>query len=329
MLDDIYIVQLFRKIVRHSNYGLAVYLIINQILISGFLAMCTRHWYIGALIGVLLNLIVVTAILSPFGEWYLRCACECGDIDHDSPEYKRITAIFEAAHARARALDPNVPEQVDLYFRDDDSFNAFATGRHTICINTGTLAADDEMIYAVFGHELGHLAHRDTDDFALITGGNVFIDGFRTAMRIGSAMMVVCMSIAGIFIGGEEGWFMDWVGRLSHRLTLFIDGLLALIWFHLGLILIRKTSREQEFEADAFSVEIGGGPALIRLFSGNDSQPSKKERGLFAVLEADHPDDEARVARMQAILEEKGPFIAPFSGITMSAPASPALETGR
>jgi STE24 endopeptidase len=75
-----------------------------------------------------------------------------------------------------RALDRCAvdPRDVDLYLRNTDESNAFAAGKRSVALTTGTLSDHqagrlaDEHVVAMLIHELGHHATRGTR-FALVT----------------------------------------------------------------------------------------------------------------------------------------------------------------
>ena len=73
--------------------------------------------------------------------------------------------------------EPLISDSVRLYMNEDESENAFATGRRTICVTRGLLNLSDEAIKATLGHEFGHLAHKDTDRCLLVVLGNTAISG--------------------------------------------------------------------------------------------------------------------------------------------------------
>lgn len=299
-LNNIYLYQIFLKIRRKSNKGLLIFLLINQFLISGFCALLSNHWYIGILIGILLNLIVITLMISPFGEWSVRTSNGCGQIDHDSEDYKRFYRIFKEAHQMALEEDPHTPEQVDLFFRPDADINAFATGRHTICINLGTRVLDDATIYGIFAHELGHLAHFDTDDHILIYSSSVFIEGYLRLSLICMWFVTVISWIVALFTRDDDSLIVHLFISFAYFMTYRMYQLFSKVWSKVGRALTKKTCREEEYDADEFACLLGGGEALIRFF--DNGRPPVKEAGLFALLAEDHPAEENRVARMREFL---------------------------
>lgn len=84
--------------------------------------------------------------------------------------------------------------------------------------------------------------------------------------------------------------------------TICINGLMWL-WTKLGILLVMKSSREAEFEADAFSCDLGYADGLLSFFRILDRLEHKagKAEGsnIFAALSASHPDTDKRIARIE------------------------------
>jgi|GEM_PF-5838197 len=72
----------------------------------------------------------------------------------------------------------------------------------------------------------------------------------------------------------------------------------VIAWTKLGILLIMKSSHENEFEADEFAYDLGYGNELCALLSTIKGTPST---GLFANLASSHPDNELRIQRLQEL----------------------------
>lgn len=70
----------------------------------------------------------------------------------------RLEPLFYEVYQKAKMQEPLISDSVRLYMNEDESENAFATGRRTICVTRGLLNLSDEAIKATLGHEFGHLA---------------------------------------------------------------------------------------------------------------------------------------------------------------------------
>ena len=138
--------------------------------------------------------------------------------------------------------------------------NAFAYGRSKrsghICVTRGILGLlDEEELRAVLGHEMSHIKH---NDMAITT--------------VVSAIPLVCyyLSFSLMFSGGGDN---DNGGALL--------GILALIAYFLGQLIVLFISRIREYYADAGSVELGCKPeklasALYKLVYGAAKVPQSE-----------------------------------------------------
>ena len=73
------------------------------------------------------------------------------------------------------------------------------------------------------------------------------------------------MDLISLLVGGDGGWLMRLFNGLSLLLsTLFVTGL-TWLWTKIGTLLVMKSSRANEYEADAFSFRLGYGDELCAL----------------------------------------------------------------
>ena len=273
---------------RKGNISTLVYLALNIIILTGVVYMIDSKApiWLDFSLGVLLYLISITIALSPIGETILRFQTGCKKIKRsDVKDF--IEPIFQEVYAKAKQQDMSIPDDVRLFIQYDSSANAFATGRKTVCVTEGLLTCTIEEIKATLGHEFGHLAHKDTDIILVISVGNLLISS-----------VIICISVLlDIFVG---------IGRIVNRnlanlfqwiYTLVIGGLMWL-WTWIGTLLVMKSSRTNEFEADAFSCSLGYGDALCSLL---DSFGDDKPTGLFAALSSSHPPKDERIGRLKSL----------------------------
>lgn len=138
--------------------------------------------------------------------------------------------------------------------------NAFAYGRSKrsghVCVTKGILGLlDREELKAVLGHELSHIKH---NDMAITT--------------IASAIPLICyhLSFSIMFSGGRD-----------NNNGGVILGVLALLAYFLGQLIVLFISRVREYYADAGSVELGCKPeklasALYKLVYGAAKVPQEE-----------------------------------------------------
>jgi len=279
-----YIVDFFQRLTSKNNIGVLIYLFLNSILIiaifsGGFNSLG------GAFLGIFAYALSVTIALSPIGEWLLRYQTGCKKIK-DKEQLNRLMPLFQSVLSQARKIEPNISKDVQLYISNHKEPNAFATGRKTICLTKGFLSYSDEQIKATFAHELGHLAHKDTDLILLVGVGNFIVTAIYVSLRVFYYMVAFFTSL----IRGNAETLI---------LTFFIDLIIIAImwvWTKIGIALVMHSNRQNEYLADEFAVKCGYGNELIEVMSTFDGKAAK---GLWASLASSHPEPSDRIARIK------------------------------
>ena len=250
-----YFIDFFKRITRKSNIPVLIYLILNVFVIAGIINFVlvneTIPFWQSLLIGLSLYVISLFIALSPVGEWILRLQNGCKKIKRVD-QINFIEPIFREVYDKAKRLNPSIPDNVKLYMNSDEDPNAFATGRRTICITEGMLYMPENQIKATLGHEFGHLAHRDTDLILIVVVGNLIVSTFILGIRLVIDLIHFIFWILTLFIGGPEGVFAAILNYLYHALITAIVVGLTWLWTKIGVLLVMKSSRENEYEADEF-----------------------------------------------------------------------------
>lgn len=296
-----YLVDFFKRITRKSNIPVLIYLVLNIFVIAWIVGLVLgggeMPFWKAFLIGIVLYVVSLLIALSPIGEWILRLQTGCKKIKRVE-QLSFIEPIFREVYDKAKKLDPSIPDDVQLYMNSDEDPNAFATGRKTICVTEGMLHMPTEQIKATLGHEFGHLAHKDTDLILVVSVGNLIVTAFILVIRLAIDFFHLIFSIATIFVGGSEGALAALLNTVYHLMITAIVSGLTWIWTKLGVLLVMKASRANEYEADEFSFNLGYGNELCILL---DSISGSHAKGLFANLASSHPDKDDRIARLQEL----------------------------
>jgi heat shock protein HtpX len=163
--------------------------------------------------------------------------------------------------------------------------NAFAFGRTKkdgrVCVTRGILnILDEEELKAVLGHEISHIRHNDMAVMTLI-----------------SVVPLICYWI---FISTLFGDSDSDTG---------VIGIVALVGYLLGQLLVLFVSRVREYYADQGSVEIGGKPhklasALYKLVYGSvnlDKRQVKEVEGVKAFFVNDISDAHNEISDLEQL----------------------------
>lgn len=298
---DLYIVDFVKNLGHRKNIFAVVYLVLNALIISLLVGLVEPNPWLCLLYGLLLYGLTATLALSPLGEWLFRLLNGCKKIE-DPAILNRLQPLFEEVKQRTKSRKPEcrIHDGISLYICNSDALNAFAMGRRTVCVTRGLLTLPDEQIKAILGHEFGHLATHDTDLTLLITVGNLIISAIVTLIRVCLIIYNLIMRIIAAFLG-DNGAILDLMSALSSLITTVgINGLMW-VWTKLGILLVMKSSRDAEFEADGFSCDLGYSEGLLSFFRMLHSaeRPSAKDSNIFAALSASHPDTDKRIARIE------------------------------
>jgi heat shock protein HtpX len=224
-----------------------------------------------------------------------------------SAQFPALHRIVDDLCAAARMPKPRV------YICQDDSPNAFATGRNpqhaAVCCTTGILnLVTERELRGVLGHELCHVRNRDILTASLAA---TIAMGISFIAQMGQFAMIF-----GGFGGGrdEEGG-QSWITLL----LLVIIAPIAATIIQLGI------SRSREYEADSCGarlchdplalanalqklemqtrrIPMQVAPAVAPLFIVN---PFGGRRPSFANLFSTHPPLEQRIARLQRMAMER------------------------
>jgi len=306
--NSIYLFDFLKYATKKHNIASLIWIALNITLIS-----CT-YGLVGAsgnipkafLIGTILYLISVTIVLSPFGEWVCRLQTGCKKPSENVSG--RLQPILDEVVAEARKKNPELPEKIKLYFKDDDEPNAFALGRHTVCCTKGLLNYSNKEIQAIMGHEIGHIANHDTDLILVVTGGNILINILFGFFRIMFKLFVLMGRLMSLLIPGVGGLIFDLVMSFYTFVTGTLLGGFMNLWIRLGIWLTMHSSRKEEFAADTYSCELGYAAGLATFFNRllkkefKQTGGIKVKKGLFEALEESHPDTDLRLENIQAYM---------------------------
>lgn len=217
---------------------------------------------------------------------------------------EEVPKLYSIVENLTQAANLPMPK---LYIINDDTPNAFATGRNpehsAIAATTGILRIlNDDEIAGVLAHELAHVKHRD------------ILTGTIAATLVGTITYIAQMAgWAAMFGGGRSD--NDRGGGLGFLFLLIVSPIAA-------TLLQLAISRSREFAADAGGAKFSEKPlalasALNKLTHANEIKPLKNagpatahmfivnplRGGGLAKLFSTHPPMEERIKRLQEIAD--------------------------
>lgn len=217
---------------------------------------------------------------------------------------EEVPKLYSIVENLTQAANLPMPK---LYIINDDTPNAFATGRNpehsAVAATTGILRIlNDDEIAGVLAHELAHVKHRD------------ILTGTIAATLVGTITYIAQMAgWAAMFGGGRSD--NDRGGGLGFLFLLIVSPIAA-------TLLQLAISRSREFAADAGGAKFSEKPlalasALNKLTHANEIKPLKNagpatahmfivnplRGGGLAKLFSTHPPMEERIKRLQEIAD--------------------------
>lgn len=280
----------FRRFFRLSNLGTLVFFALN---LSLLLAIFTGGFTnIDAIIPIVVAYVVSVGIsLSPVGEWFLALLVGAKEIRRAEVKIK-VVPLLEIVYNKAKQTSPDMVNSIRLKIVHDASPNAFALGRHTICITDGLLELSDDMIMGVLAHEIGHIVYHHSALQLLIGGSNILITGFLLILK-GFALMI--SAIFAIFAIKTRRLFVGAIIAFTGALFTIA----VWLWTKFCMLFLMASMRANEYVADEYAYTIGFGYQLAYVL--DSVMTNKPENGLLRALYSTHPDNDDRVARLQGL----------------------------
>lgn len=272
------------RVIRYSNIGTLLFFVLNVLAIMGV------FYNSGYLMEIIILYIVTVAIsLTPMGELLLAYLAGASEIKRTDVKI-RIVPLVQLVLDRAKENTAYSVESVKVMIVYDDSPNAFAMGRRTICITKGLLNLPDDAILGVLAHEVGHLAYGHTVVQLFIGGGNIFISGFLLLFKL--AIWIIT-GIMGLFaLGTRDGWIVFFTGLFAA-----ISAGLSWLWVKFCRLFLMWSMRQNEFVADEYAQKIGFGMELAKVLDQHLCDVPHK--GFFKALYNTHPYNDDRIVALQ------------------------------
>ncbi len=311
-----YLLDFIKNIAKVRNIPIILYLLVDSVFI--FLALTIAGIVVCAIMEadfnqffpwciVLSILIYVGAIilsLSPFGEEFLRRKAQCKPLT-DPYVRSRIEPLFDEVYARAQKENPELSDDIELYYQDDPEPNACAMGRRTVCVTSGLMMYSDDQIKAVLAHEFGHLAHKDTDLLLVMNVANSFIHWFFLFVWIVLIAIKVIEFILTFIIKLITQSKTSILGVILNAIfTALMFGTVKFVeklWNVIGNVFLMMSSRGSEFRADLYAKKLGYCNGLIEFFntlpdaSVGKKTPAKLFFSKLTTLGQSHPATWRRV----------------------------------
>ena len=131
----------FRRYFRLSNLGTIIFFSLNLILLLAFFTDGFLNTEVIPTI-VATYILTIGISLSPIGEWFLALMVGAKEIRRVDTKI-RIVPLLEVVYNKAKKESPDMVNTIHLKIIHDSAPNAYALGRHTICVTDGLFELSD------------------------------------------------------------------------------------------------------------------------------------------------------------------------------------------
>ncbi len=283
-----YLFSLLKNLLRPSNIGTILFFFFNAFVVIGIFYSIYPD---SLVLIIILYLASVLLSLSPLGEWALALFSDARRMTRVDMR-NRMVPLVTRVHNKALAKTPDMTKVINLKVMYDPTPNAFALGRHTICVSEGLFELPDEMIEGILAHEIGHLACHHTDIQLLIGGGNIII----TAILFIAKALTALTTLIGVVLS-----FFRNTDTAGCCLSIFglLGSLIIWLWTKFCMLFLRWSSRANEYVADKYAMEIGYGYELAAALDAIGTGTPRSS--LLKALYSTHPETHDRIGRLQAM----------------------------
>ncbi|MCL2106729.1 MAG: M48 family metalloprotease [Oscillospiraceae bacterium] len=237
-------------------------------------------------LGIAIPFFIITTILafSPVAEKLWRKVTGIRPLRLKS-EKDRLLPLFKEVYTGAYRTDPYLSKGIRLYIKEDMAVGAFAFGRSTLVLTRGSvMQLNDDRLKGLIAHEFGHFSNGDTEAILLSTVSNFFM----------SLIMDRLTDRKNRMDNENKGGISKILFNPIYYLFRAIDSI--------GELILKRTSRRNEYLADEFALDSSFGNELADVLNAIYFETGNKPQSLKEQLKNTHPDITLRIERLETAL---------------------------
>lgn len=241
---------------------------------------------------VLICGVVALFMISPVGDPIVRLFCGAKTIERKDWQSK-LNIVMQSIKTNTESRNIPIPENIKIFYISSPMPNCFSIGK-SVCLSSALLDSDISVIKGCVAHETAHLVSHDSVSTLLVNIGNFPMMAFVALLQgLSSVNRFTSMFNRSVIIG------------LIHFFVaaiLFVPRIILRIFLGITRLIMSVGSRQKEFEADRFAVEMGFGRELRHALLQTDFESQTETRGLWQNLISAHPSVHDRVGRIDSLL---------------------------
>lgn len=246
---------------------------------------------------ILLLLIYTISIIisfSPIGEKLLRFLNNVRPLE-TSKEKEYILPLFKEVFEQAKIKNKYL-NKIEICIIDNMTVNAMALGRRTIAVTKGAINTfTEEQLKAIIGHEIAHIVNDNTTASLYAMIGNGI---FTLIILTYKLMLLLWEYILKLFLGKRN------ILSVLIRISKFILEVIIFILTFGFQIIMMKNSRNNEFEADKFSYDLGYDTDIIEALYLLEKISLGDNSTIIQKMVASHPRITKRIEFLESFDEQ-------------------------
>lgn len=269
---------------------LAIGLIIDYLILSQLL---DREYAVLCLLGIMSY-----ALMGEYIALYKHRAIHPSKLD-DNTKAQLEELLFYVTDDVAKKSGVDLAK-LRLWLIPSDAINAYAYGIRNLGITQGALnCCDDGMLCAVLGHEVAHVLHFDAVFHRIIFSNVTLIIISLVIISFVSLTSIWLLFILLCVLGICGGVFSLFLFRGANKLvkTYFTALQYAVIFVY--QLIMNAVSRQSEFRADRYAVELGYGRELEAFLERFVDAENQRQLSLNEALYNSHPPVQKRLLKIE------------------------------
>lgn len=246
---------------------------------------------------ILLLLIYAVSIIisfSPIGEKLLRFLNNVRPLE-TSKEKEYILPLFKEVFEQAKIKNKYL-NKIEICIIDNMTVNAMSLGRRTIAVTKGAINTfTEEQLKAIIGHEIAHIVNDNTTASLYAMIGNGI---FTLIILTYKLMLLLWEYILKLFLGKRN------ILSVLIRISKFILEVIIFILTFGFQIIMMKNSRNNEFEADKFSYDLGYDADMIEALYLLEKISLGDNSTIIQKMIASHPRITKRIEFLESFDEQ-------------------------
>lgn len=286
-----YVRSLIKTVFSKQNIGFIIFMIINML---PFIFVYVRQSILYASIVFIIVFVLYFLFLLSAGEIIARFMLGAMTrIKLD--ERTTISIAFSNAYVIAKRKNSIISNNIRLYVYEGTVIDAYAIGRHTICLSSATLNLPEQDLVTLLLMKFAQFSHHDSEILAVLTAGNVWYIAMAIICKWHIYLLGLIAWLFHTIIGNSFG--KSAIGRWVKAMADAVEKII-LIFVKVILMFGVGSYKNNIYTNDIFVCDCGFKNDLIRFLQYFEPE-QVGHKTLFGTINSMKPDKHLRLEKVQ------------------------------